>query len=268
MSDKMKHSIRGVGDPALVFVHGFLCRPDDWASQIAAFSPSHLTINCQLRGHAGLPVGGGPLTVDALADDLCGLLEDREPNGPILIGHSMGCRIVMEACLRSSVRPGGMILIDGSRLGEDTESAREMYRNAINRAGYNAFVEALFDGMFMGEHPTWRQALIDGAMQIPSEIGMGLFMDIVKWDCERLEPALREIEIPTLVIQSTAMGSGGRRRLAQGEQSQFQELAMRLARHCTSVTVHGAGHFCIRDSAATVNDAIRDHIERIHTARQ
>ena len=51
MSDiELKHYDNGGGAPAIVFVHGFCCLPDDWADQVIHFAEtSSLYLGCAAR---------------------------------------------------------------------------------------------------------------------------------------------------------------------------------------------------------------------------
>ncbi len=85
---------QGKGTPIL-FVHGFPLTHSMWHSQVKAFAPTHRVIAPDLRGfgESGLPAGNGvgTLTMEALADDLHGLLHAVFVDGPVVLcGLSMG----------------------------------------------------------------------------------------------------------------------------------------------------------------------------------
>ena len=98
MSELTLNRIReGSGMPPIVFVHGFLCRHQDWRHQVSHFAKDHTVVACDLRGHGETPRGESPMTVETLGGDVAEMLQEEGLTGAILIGHSMGCRIVMEA---------------------------------------------------------------------------------------------------------------------------------------------------------------------------
>ncbi len=89
------------GAPFL-FVHGAFagawCWEDHFLPHFAA--RGHPAYAVSLRGHAG-SAGGGQLAyagLDDFADDVCAAAE-RLPGPPVLVGHSMGGKVV-ERCLR------------------------------------------------------------------------------------------------------------------------------------------------------------------------
>ncbi len=54
---------------------------------------------------------------DTLGRDVADLIEAEDLTGAILIGHSMGCRVAMEARDLARGRVAALVLVDGSRLG-------------------------------------------------------------------------------------------------------------------------------------------------------
>src|ERR1700704_1642051 len=115
------HYIRaGVGAPPLVFVHGFCCSHEDWLLQINELKSRFEIVACDLRGHGLTPGRPQECSIEHYGGDVAALVSNLDLNRAILIGHSMGCRVVLEAArlIASSENPGriaGLVLIDGSR---------------------------------------------------------------------------------------------------------------------------------------------------------
>ncbi|MEL0112441.1 MAG: alpha/beta fold hydrolase, partial [Rickettsiales bacterium] len=96
MSDYLLNHIReGAGDPPIVFVHGYLCELENWRHQVAHFKSSHTVLACDLRGLGRSPLGGGEMTIEQLGQDVADLLAHHDLSDAVLVGHSMGCRVIM-----------------------------------------------------------------------------------------------------------------------------------------------------------------------------
>ncbi|MBB5855224.1 alpha/beta fold hydrolase [Amycolatopsis umgeniensis] len=82
----------------LVLVHGWTQDHRTWDSVVARLGDSGRILRYDLRGHGGsAPAKPGTATIQTLADDLAELIEDRVPDGPIVLaGHSMGGMTIME----------------------------------------------------------------------------------------------------------------------------------------------------------------------------
>ena len=151
----MSHIRDGAGDPPIVFVHGYLCNHRNWSHQIDYFKATNTVIACDLRGLGETKLGDGEMTIEQMGQDVADLLEVHDLKQTVLVGHSMGCRVIMEANRRASDRISGLVLVDGSRGGQNCTLDQESFDRAIAENGYRAFVKALFDGMFFGDPPKW-----------------------------------------------------------------------------------------------------------------
>src|SRR3954467_5178872 len=110
------HFVRaGAGAPSLVFVHGFACSLEDWRAQIAHFEKTNEVVACDLRGHGQTPGRPHECSIEHYGGDVAALVTNLEFKSAILIGHSMGCRVVLEAARLIPGRVAGIVLLDGSR---------------------------------------------------------------------------------------------------------------------------------------------------------
>src|SRR5277367_6423709 len=93
------HVVTGAGKPPIVFVHGFGCAHGDWDAQVACFSPRHQTIAVDLRGHGASPGTAAECSIERCGADVAELMHVLDLAPAVLVGHSMGCRVVVEAAL-------------------------------------------------------------------------------------------------------------------------------------------------------------------------
>src|SRR3989440_849169 len=105
----------GRGAPALVFVHGFACSLEDWRPQLDFFSATNEVIACDLRGHGQTPGRPHECSIEHYGGDVAALVGNLELKQCMLVGHSMGCRVVLEAARLLGDRVAGIVLVDGSR---------------------------------------------------------------------------------------------------------------------------------------------------------
>src|SRR3954469_4279522 len=139
------HYLRaGAGAPPLVFVHGFCCSHEDWLLQIDEFKSRFEVVACDLRGHGLTPGRPHECSIEHYGGDVAALLSLLNLEKSVLIGHSMGCRVVLEAARLAPERVAGLVLIDGSRSGTgDPDAAEHAARALIEKSGYAAFAEML-----------------------------------------------------------------------------------------------------------------------------
>lgn len=201
------------------------------------------------------------MTIETVGGDVARLLEEQDLRDAILVGHSMGCRVVMEARRQAEGRVAGLILVDGSRVGIDREAGQQAFDATIAANGYEPVVRGLFESMFFDNPPDWKTETLEKVLAIPEETGRPLFRALVAWDADELEPAMADIKVPVLAIQSTTMDMERRRRpLEKGETGPFQALILEHIAGAESVTVPGPGHFCMTEAPAAINAHIEQFI--------
>jgi pimeloyl-ACP methyl ester carboxylesterase len=91
------HVITGQGRLPNVFVHGFGCAHSDWDAQVAHLSPRHQTVAVDLRGHGASPGTPDECSIDQHGADVAEIMRALALPPAVLVGHSMGCRVVVEA---------------------------------------------------------------------------------------------------------------------------------------------------------------------------
>ena len=142
-------SSTGQGPRPIVFVHGFGCAHTDWDAQVAHLSPRHQTVAVDLRGHGASPGSAAECSIERYGADVAEVLRALALPPAVLVGHSMGCRVVTEAALQAPAHTAGVILVDGSQFAASMEAVlRERFATAD---GYAAMVKGLFTDMFTAE---------------------------------------------------------------------------------------------------------------------
>jgi pimeloyl-ACP methyl ester carboxylesterase len=256
--------VTGAGAPALVFVHGFACDHTDWDAQIEAFAATHLVLACDLRGHGDTPAGSAECSIASCGADVAALLAERQLANAVLVGHSLGCRVVLEAFRVASARVAGIVLVDGSRMGTgDPAQAEEAMRAAMEFVGYPAFAEALFTQMFL-RPSTVATRIVGRAKRLPGAIGAALFPSMVRWDAANMERVLASIRVPLMIVQSTTIGTDRKRvPMGEGETSPWFDLVRRLVPHARLEVIAGVGHFPQIEAPARVNALLAEFVGAI-----
>lgn len=234
----------GQGRPALVFVHGFACASADWREQLAFFSKSREVAACDLRGHGATPGRPHECTIEHYGGDVAALVHHLEMPKCVLIGHSMGCRVVLEAARLDPERVAGLVLLDGSRQATgDPQAADAATRALLEAQGYGTFMRAFFEAMFLEKTPQ-SQAAVERALGLPADLGTELFASMARWDAGRMEAALDAVAAPVLAIQSTYVNTERKRvPLKPGETTPWLDLLRQRLPDLRTEIVSGTGHF-------------------------
>jgi|KBSMisStandDraft_5_1062788.scaffolds.fasta_scaffold03052_12 pimeloyl-ACP methyl ester carboxylesterase len=258
------HVIRaGRGAPPLVFVHGFACTSADWEVPFALLQAATTVVACDLRGHGASPGEPAECSIEQYGADVASLLAELDLGPAVLVGHSMGCRVVLECCRSAPARVSGVVLVDGSRIGAgEPVAAEHAMREQLRDAGYERFMRGFFEEMFVASgDPGVKAAIIDRSRQMRADAGRALLPRLVGWDARDMEGALDAVRVPMMVIQTTTLDAERRRlSLDEDETSSWLEL---VRQHVPGVRVEilpGLGHFPHVEAADSVSALIADFI--------
>lgn len=252
------HTRRGSGRPPLVFVHGFGCARSDWDAVVAHFGGAHETVAVDLGGH-GLTLGGPEhRRIETHAQDVADLLKSLKLPPAVIFGHSMGCRIAMEAALRAPEHAKAVMLVDGSRLGEAGSTAYLARAKAIEAQGYAGFVRAAFEQMFApGYDKAKAAAIIQRAVDRDPAIAGPLFVDIGRYDAENMDRVLSSLKIPLGAIQTTYTNTEGKRvSMTAGQTTPYLDMIRRLVPAAKIDVIADTGHFPQLEKVSETNALI------------
>lgn len=249
----------GRGAPPLVFVHGLACSHEDWKFQLEQLQGSHEVAACDLRGHGATPGRPHECSIGHYGGDVAALLSNFGWSGTVLVGHSMGCRVVLEAARIDPERIAGIVLIDGSRQGMgDPEAAEKSARAALEAKGYAAFMRPFFESMFL-EQSAQSRAVVERALRLPAEIGAALFPGMARWDAGGMEAALEAVQVPVLAIQCTYVNTERKRvPLKPGETTPWLDLLKEKLSDVRVEILPGLGHFPQLEAPQRVSRLIAD----------
>ncbi len=256
----MFYDDQGKGPPPLVLVHGFTCTHEDWRFQVAYFRSRHRVVSPDLRGH-GLSSCQDPLTctIKNFGTDVKALLEALDLKDVVLVGHSLGCRVVLQVNLLAPERVGALVLMEGSRIAAgDPKAGAARARRLIETRGYAPLLEKEIRSMFLPQSdPELVARTVARALALPQEVGQALWIDHGAWDAGVMEEALDRVKVPLLVLQSTEfIGDHVRVPLQPGEITPWMDLVRRHVPQARLEIITGVGHFIMLEAPSPVNRAL------------
>lgn len=132
----MKLFFRTYGSgPPLIILHGLYGISDNWVS-IGQILASHYQVFIpDLRNHGQSP-HSNTHNYPAMADDLLEFIDDHSIHNPILLGHSMGGKVVMQYALDHGSIPEKIIIAD---ISPRAYHLRETHLDVMNAMMYVDF---------------------------------------------------------------------------------------------------------------------------------
>ena len=254
------HVVSGQGRPPVVFVHGFGCAHSDWDAQVAYLSGRHQTIAVDLRGHGASPGEAAECSIERYGADVAEVMRALSLEPSVLVGHSMGCRVVIEAALQAPSYTAGVILVDGSQFAPAMAAVlKERFATAD---GYAATVKGLFTDMFTDKSdPAVVAAVCARAERLPRSIGEKMLTDMQRYDVGRLAGSLASLQVPVMALQSTYSNEKRERRpLREGQATPYLDMVRGSVPSVRVEVIADTGHFPQLDESARTNALIERFI--------
>jgi len=178
----------------------------------------------------------------------------------VVVGHSMGCRVAIEAALQAPEHTAGLILVDGSQFAAAMKPV--LMERFASAEGYTTITNALFADMFTDRSdPALAASVIARALRLARPIGEKMLGDLLRYDVGRLTGSLAGLRVPVMALQSTYSNEKRERMTMRlGQSTPYLEM---LRAHVPSVRVEivpDTGHFPQLDESARTNALIEDFL--------
>lgn len=250
------HVVTGLGHPPIVFVHGFCCDHTDWDAQVAHLSPRHQTVAVDLRGHGASPASAADCSIERYGADVAEVMRALALPPAVLVGHSLGCRVIVEAALQAPERTAGLVLLDGSQFAP---AMGPVLRAAFAQPnGFATITQGMFKDMFTAKSdPATADAVVARAGRMSRAVGEKMLMDLQRYDVTRLTASLSLLRVPVLALQSTYSNEKRERQtMRAGQTSPFLDMVRQAVPAAMVEVIADTGHFPQLDEPAQTNAAL------------
>lgn len=195
------YDVRGAGDRALVFVHCWSCDRSYWDGQTDEFAKNYKVVTLDLAGHGESGMGREVWSMPAYGADVAAVVNKLQLKDVVLIGHSMGGAVCLEA---ARLLPGTVTAIVGVDTYQDltqTMQPQQMEQMvAPFRQNFAATTEAFVKSICgpNADSSLANRIAKDMASESP-EVGIGSFEQLFVYD-----PAatLKEVRVPIRCINA------------------------------------------------------------------
>jgi pimeloyl-ACP methyl ester carboxylesterase len=243
------YSVAGSGSPALVFIHGWLCDQMHWTEQIEVFSAGNTLVTIDLPGHgrSGMEREGWPLM--AFGADVAAVVDHLELDQVILVGHSMGGPVALEAARLMPDRVIGVVGVDSL---QDADYEYEPEQIAAMLAAFESdfegtcarFVASMFTE---GADPALVEHVKAGMCDGPSEVGVTIMRQYVNYD---MAAAVGAIDVPVRCVNCAIWPTN-----VEGNRAHHADF--------NAVIIDGPGHFLMMEAPEEFNLRLAEVIAEI-----
>ncbi|WP_067453007.1 alpha/beta fold hydrolase [Actinomadura macra] len=243
----------GSGTP-LVLLHAFPLSSAMWLAQREALADRFRVITPDLRGFGGSVLGAEEPSIDAMADDVARLVQQRGLQRAVVGGLSMGGYVAMALCRRHPELVLGAVLA-GTRAGADTDPVRERRLRQAERLEREGTVQVLVEETLpalVGPTTFRQRALvygrIRGLVQATPPQAAAWAQRAMAGRAEAFE-TLRNLRVPALVMV------GDEDALATEDEARLMADALPNAE---LLVIPRAGHLCAVEQPDLFNQAVAE----------
>jgi pimeloyl-ACP methyl ester carboxylesterase len=191
----------GHGAGAVLFIHGWSCDRSYWSAQIEAFAEGQRVVVVDLAGHGDSGREREDWTVESLGRDVQAVVESLDLASVVLVGHSMGGPVALEAASRMPERVVGVIGVDTFHDVEHGDRAAWAEIVAGFREDFEGRCRAFAAGMFLEDaDPELVREVTADLCDAPPGIATELLARIAEYD---LPAALAAVSVPVRAINGT-----------------------------------------------------------------
>ena len=192
------YGVRGQGDITIVFVHCWTCNHEFWRPQIEHFSKKYKVVWLDLAGHGLSGSNRKEYTMTAFGKDVATVVNKVKSKNVVLVGHSMGGPVIVEAAKILGNRVIGIVGVD---------TFYTSFKHPKSEAEISGFVKP-FEKDFKGTSeqlvrsmftPTADQELITSIVNQMStanpSMGISAIYEIFRWNAINNPSALNQQSI-------------------------------------------------------------------------
>jgi pimeloyl-ACP methyl ester carboxylesterase len=199
---KIVGEVRGKGDTALIFLHGWCGDHEYWKNQVGEFANDYRVVALDLAGHGESGKDRKEWKVESLADDVAAVVKDLDLKRVVLIGHSMGGPVALMAAKKLPGVVAGVVGADTIqnvefKMPEETvKQFLQMFENDFKGAVGGGFMSGLLAENTDEKLKKW---LSEKASEQDQKMAIGLMKDMMSLDQAKL---LKEAKAPVRCINS------------------------------------------------------------------
>jgi pimeloyl-ACP methyl ester carboxylesterase len=226
-------------------VHGWVCNRTYWKQQVAHFSKYRTVVALDLAGHGESGAGRETWSMEAFGLDVTAVIEALELEEVIVVGHSMGGSVCLEAAVRFPKRIRAVVPVDTFFDVEQQLSPEQAARFLSPfRADFTAYARTYIgDQMFThGTDPVLRETLIADLSHAPSDVALGALEALLTYETPS---ALERVHVPIHCINSDRYTTD-------------IETARRYASVFDVTLLPGTGHFLMMEKPDAFNRVLSE----------
>lgn len=258
----IEYRVRGAGAPLVVLVHGWSCDSNYWRAQLPALTPRYTVLTVDLAGHGASGSNRSDWSMQNFGADVAAAVRahwSRHADAPrkvVLVGHSMGGPVVIEAARQLGASVLGVIGVDTFKgLGgppPDPKAAEQ--RLAAFSKDFIGNTRQLVTTSFFtpAANPAFVRQITDDMSSAPPDVAIPSIRGMNAWGAGAGRD-LKDITVPIIAIVSDMNPIDDAR-------------SRKVAPTFRSIVMPGRGHFLMMEDPAGFNPILVREIDALADA--
>jgi pimeloyl-ACP methyl ester carboxylesterase len=246
----ISYQVQGQGEPALIFIHGWCCNSSYWDAQLPHFAQKYKVVAIDLAGHGESGLERETYTMRAFGEDVVAVINKLNLDQVVLIGHSMGGFVILEAARLVPDKIIGLVGVD-TLTDFEFHFAQEQIDEWLDASRLN-FTESIKDfvsDMFTpNSDPAFIEKIIADLSSAPPEVGISASEEIFNFWRNDLIKVVKELKAPITCINADTNPTN-----IEGNQ--------RYAPSFKAKIMSEVGHFVMMEDPETFNRLLEETIQ-------
>ncbi len=234
------YGVRGQGNVTIVFVHCWTCNHEFWKPQIEYFSKKYKVVWLDLAGHGLSNSNRQEYTMPAFGEDVAAVVNQIDGDNVVLVGHSMGGPVAIEAAKLLGDRVIGVVGVDTFYTPFEypkSEAEIDGFVKPFND-DFEDTSEQLVRSMFTPEaDPDLITSIVKQMSVADQDMGISAMYELFRWNVKNVPSALDKYSKKLCNINGAPTG---------------EEIAL----HKNVSMIPGVGHFVAQVKPNEFNQAL------------
>lgn len=233
----------------LVFVHGWSCDQSYWKKQVEFFAKYYDVVTIDLAAHGKSVSNRTDYTISSFGDDIAAVVEKLDVKRAILIGHSMGGDVMVNAATKLGDRVAGVVGIDtlhdfGFVCTQEISDQLTAPIKADFKKGTSDFVASMF---IAGADEEIKQWVISDMASAPPATAVAAMENYFKYD---IKADLAKLKVPVASVNADLWPTN-----AAGNKAIYPDFSV--------VILPETGHFLMLEKPDEFNRALKFVVKQI-----
>ncbi len=241
------YGVRGQGEPTLVFVHCWTCNHTFWDAQLDYFSQHHRVIWLDLAGHGESGSHRQRYTMQAFGQDVAAVVRQVDARNVILVGHSMGGPVAVEAAKQLGDRVIGIVGVDTFYTPFEYPASQEAIAAFVKpfETDFHGSTDKMLHSMFTPQaDPAVVDAIVGKFSAADPKVGVSAMYELFDWNAHQAPADLQRFSDRLYNINAAPTGK-------------------EPPPNAHVVMVPGVGHFIAQVKPVAFNQALEGIIDRL-----